>query len=161
MAGLGTIATTSIITKGLDCGPACAGVLTGHFSLYCDIVVVPPPNLGGGGGGYPRAAWNKFDSAQDFYQPVKDQYYEVPREEEANFFRKYVNVTLKINIGEIKVEKTYRVPEKRAHTTLRFFNLLNVTQERYKATITNLTNIINKAKIKFYNLRVIKRRDEE
>jgi hypothetical protein len=158
MAGLGTIATTAIITNGLDCGPACAGVLTGPFSLYCDVVVIPPPNLGGGGGGYPRAAWNKFDSVQDFYQPTVNQYYQVPRDKEANFFRKYINVTLKINIGELKVEKTYRVPEKRAHITINIFNLLNATQEKYKTTITNLKNVINKAKIKFYDLQVVKHR---
>lgn len=88
MAGLGTTATTAIITKGLTCGegplePCKTGIITSFFSLYCSEDITPPPSGGPAGGGpYPKDAWNKFNPGdiKNFYQPVKQDYYVVPRD---------------------------------------------------------------------------------
>ena len=151
----GSFATTTIITNGLHCGPACYGIITTHFSLYCGP---PPAKLSvEGGGPYPYDAWNKVPDIHSFYQETPEQFYEVPRDKEADFFRKHVNVTVKLNIKGINIEKVYRVPEKRKYTVVKLFNILNATQARMTASIKNLKAIINKAKISIRNLRVRKK----
>lgn len=153
---VGSIATTAVITNGLHCGPACKGIITTTFSLYCDVTAPPvvPPTPGGGGGPYPRDAWNKISNVNDFYTPTKEQFYEVPRDKEADYFRKQLTVTLKVSLGDIKVEKTYSVPEKRKNATVKFFNILNATQSRMNAQISKLKTVINRAKVTIRNIRV-------
>jgi len=148
----GNFTTTAIITKGLHCGPACQGIITTRFSLYCkEVVVTPPP--GGGGGPYPGPAWNKIDNIQQFYQPY-EQPYILPRDREAELLRKHTIVTLTIDIGNIHVEKTYRVADKRRGAVVKIFNLLDVTQSRLSASITGLKRIATRAKAFITNLKL-------
>lgn len=147
---VGTFATKAIITKGLHCGPACQGLITTRFSLYC---VEPTPPPGGGGGPYPGPAWNKVCDIQNFYQPV-EQPFIIPRDQEAELFRPGTIVTLRIDIGDIHVEKIYKVAPKRANTVVKIFNVLDVTQKRLNATITGLKRIAVRAKAFITNLRL-------
>ena len=157
----GSFATTSIITNGLHCGPACTGLITSRFSLYCDVVTIPPidpptpTGSGGGGGYYPGAVQNRV-TIQDFYQPTNDQYHEIPLDREADYLRKHINVTIKLALGDINIEKTYRVPDKRKGVVVRLFDVLNATQQQYNATITKLKVIVNKASITIRNLKARK-----
>lgn len=160
MAGLGTPATTSIITGGLDCTPACIGLITSKFSLYCTEIPPIPPGELSGGGPYPadQGAWNQVQDIQDFYQPVPDQDpFIVPRDDEADFFRKKVIVTIKMDMGPFKANKTYAVPEKRHGTILTVFNLMNVTRDRVAVVVKNIKRVVTKAKVAISNLRVKRR----
>lgn len=160
MAGLGTPATTAIITGGLDCTPACIGLITTRFSLYCtEETPVPPGNLGGGGP-YPadRGAWNQVQDIQDFYQPVKgEDPFIVPRDQEAEFFKKKVIVKIKMDLGPFKSDRTYAVPEKRQGAILNVFNMMNVTRDRIAIAVKNIKRVTSKAKVVVTNLRVKRR----
>lgn len=148
----GNFTTTAIITKGLHCGPACQGIITTRFSVYCKQKIVTPSG-GGGGGPYPGPAWNKFDSAQDIYTPVEPEVL-IPWEDLPDPLRKHVIVTLKIDIGDIHVEKIYKVAEKRRGAVVKIFNMLDVTQSRMSATITGLKRIAVRAKAFITNLKL-------
>lgn len=157
---VGSIATTAVITNGLHCGPACSGIITSTFSLYCNVATVPPvvpPDTGSGGGGgyYPGPVQNRVD-IQDFYTQTDQQYYQVPRDKEAEYFRKHVNVVVKIKLKDINIEKTYRVPEKRKYVIVKMFNVLNATQTRFVATVNNIKRIITKAEVIIRNIKVRK-----
>lgn len=154
MAGLGTFATTSIITGGLDCTPGCIGLITSRFSLFCQEL--PPPKDDGGGGPYPanKGAWNQVQDIGDFYKPVEEQPFIVPLDQEADYFRRNKQVVLKIKFAHIEVEKIYMVPEQRRKAIVTVFNLLDVTRLRVIATVAKLKKITNRAKIAITNLRV-------
>lgn len=159
----GSFATTSIITKGLHKGPACTGVITSRFSLYCNVappVVVPPPPSGGGGP-YPGSAWNKITDIHDFFTPTKEQVYEVPRDQEADYFRKNLTITLRVKLGDTNVEKVYSVPEKRVSSTVRVFNMMNATQARMAVTIRNVKRVVHRIKVNISRLRVVKQRNKD
>ena len=147
---MGNLTTTAIITKGLHCGPACKGIITSYFSLICKDA---PLQKNSGGGPYPGNAWNKINSIQDFYKPVEQQPYIIPRDKEAEYFRKYKIVELKIKLGKNVVEKTYRVPEQKAKTIISIINLTNSTIDRIKVTINNLKRVITQISVKVKNLR--------
>ena len=146
----GNFTTTAIITKGLHCGPACQGIITTRFSLYCKQVIIKPP---GGGGPYPGPAWNKIDDITQFYKKY-EQPVLVPQDQEAELLRKHTIVTLSINIGSIHVEKTYKVADKRRNVVVKIFNLLDVTQSRFSSTISGLKRIATRAKAFITNLKL-------
>lgn len=161
---VGSFATTSIITKGLHKGPACTGVIMSRFSLYCNIappVVIPSPPKGGGGGQYPGSAWNKITNIHDFFKPTKEQLYDVPRDQEADYFRKNLTITLKVKLGDTSVEKIYKVPEKRVSSTVRVFNMMNATQARMVATIRNMRRVVHRIKVNIRGLRLTKQRNKD
>ena len=152
---LGNFTTTAIITKGLHCGPACRGLITTNFSLFCEIGIT---NSGGGGGGgpYPGPAWNRFDSAQEIYTPVDtgEEQLLIPRNQEADFLRRHTIVTLKLDIGDIHLEKIYKVADKRRGAVIKIFNMLDVTQSRITASITGLKRIAVRAKAFITNVKL-------
>lgn len=163
MAGMGSIATTAIITGGLTGGhspvdPCKSGLITSPFSLYCRLLPKPVPPPGSGGGPYPGNAWNKFNPGQiqDFYKPVDptQQYYIVPRDQEANYFRRHKIVTMRIQLGDIVVEKEYAVPEKRARAVVKTLNLINATVANIKLTVSGIKRITSEAIVKIKNLRL-------
>lgn len=170
MAGLGNAATTAIITKGLSCSgggspapTACErGIITSFFSLVCTGVVppvppIPPEQVGDSGGGpYPGPAWNKFDSAADIFKPVEGELpYYVPLDKEADYFRRYQTITLRIKLGDNEIEKVYRVPEDRAKIVVKAIDVVNATRERISVTVTGIKNLITKAIVTIKNLRRI------
>ena len=164
MAGLGNLATTAIITKGLTRGhgplTACrSGIITSHFSLYCTGIVPPGvPSKGGGGGPYPRDAWNKYGPGdiQNFYKPVPDdqQFYHVPRDKEAEYFRRDTHVVLRVKIGDFQVEKEYAVAEKHEYMIVNVLNMLNVTRERIKVTFSGIKRITTRLVVAASKLRL-------
>lgn len=140
--------TTKIITGGLGVGfKACEGLITTHFSLYCLPVVPPVPPVGGGGGPYPGAAWNKVDNIQNFYQPVKDIY------DPDRTYKTKKQVIIKVDLGNIHMEKIYLVPIQRADALVAVFNVVNVTRARISAGVKNLRRVLHNIKISIYNLK--------
>lgn len=159
----GTFATTAVLTGGLTgvlptnktlCK---TGIITSAFSLYVDIPKVPKRHVGGGP--YPGTAHNKFapGEIQNFYQPVPQEYYIVPRDKEADFFRRYKVMTMKVQIGEKVYEKEYSVPEERADMVVSVLNFANTTIERVKATVTNIKTKTTQAVVKVKNFRLFKK----
>jgi len=162
MAGQGTLATTAIITKGLTGGhapldPCKSGLITTPFSLYC-TGIVPPPVGPGGGGPYPRDAWNKFNPGdiKNFYQPVPEEYYIIPRDQEERYFRRYRHIKITVKLGTFTTEKEFSVPEKRAKIVMKAFNVLEATKENIDLAITNIRRITSDIVVKVKNLRLKK-----
>ena len=160
MAGDGTLATTAIITGGLTCGhgpldPCKSGIITSAFSLYCTGEVPPPEPTGGGGGPYPCDAWNKLNPGeiQNFYQPVPEQYYIVPRDQEADYLRRYKPLTVTFKMGDITVEKIYQVPETRRKIVVKAFNLMDITRQQIGFTVSRVKKVAFGVKIRVSNFR--------
>ncbi len=166
MAGLGNIATTAIITKGLTgCGhgpvDACrTGLITSPFSLYCITVPTPPTDAATGGGSYPHDAWNKFNPGdiQNFYQPVppEQQYYVVPRDQEERYFRRHKIIKMKIQMGDIVVEKEYSVPESRAKMTVKALEVVDNTYKNMNVAVSNIKRLWTEAVVTVKNIRLKK-----
>lgn len=163
MAGLGTFATTAVITGGLtgvfpkDKNILRTGIITTPFSLYVDIP--KPPKRQIGGGPYPGAAINKFNPGeiQNFYQPVPEQYYIIPRDKEAEYFRRNKILTLKVQIGDKLYEKEYAVPEERADIVVNVLSVVNTTVDKIKATATNIKTKTTSAVLKVKNFKLFKK----
>lgn len=168
MAGLGGLATTAIITKGLTCGhgpldPCKTGLITTAFSLYCTSVPEPPEpkkQKDMGGGSYPRDAWNKFNPGdiQNFYQPVpaEQQYYVVPRDQEERYFRRHKIIKMRVKFGDIFIEKEYSVPEKRAKIVIKALSIVDVTAKNITVAVENIKRLTSEAVVKVKNLRLKK-----
>lgn len=147
MSGL---AFHKIITKGLHGGPACQGLITAHFSLYCEVITPPPPPpVTGGGGPYPGPAWNKVDGIQNFFKKVEVPYY-LPQQTD---FTKKKRIVLKVNIGKINVEKIYIAPAKHADILIKVFNVISSTKGVVSAAIHNLQNKTNSFNILIGNIK--------
>lgn len=164
MAGLGTVATTAIITKGLTgCGHGpltqCrSGLITTPFSLYCSVASEPTPHPGTGGGPYPRDAWNRFNPGdiKNFYQPVPEEYYIIPRDQEARYFRRYKPVKITVKLGDHVMEKEYNVPDSHSKMIVKAFNVLEVTKDRIEVMAANVRRVTSDIVVKVKNLRLKK-----
>ena len=150
MAGLGTYATTAIITKGLTCVPVAIcqrGLITTAFSLYCNDPEPPKRPTGGGGGGfYPRDAWNKFNPGdiQNFYKPVDmEQFYIVPRDQEAKYFRRFKIIKMAVKLGDYTFERDFSVPESKAHAVIKAAEVVNATFDNMKISASNIKHRLN------------------
>lgn len=139
-----------ILTGGLGYD-ACNGLITSKFNLWCGIEVVVIPPKSGGGGPYPGDAWNKFAPGEihNFYQPVpsEQQYYVVPRDQEARYFRRHKHVIIKFKMDSFTVEKEYSVPERRAKVVVSVLRLLNNTRERINVGVSHLHRITSNIKV--------------
>ncbi len=156
----GNFITTAIITKGLTCAPVdpCkSGIITTHFSLYCNEPPPPPEQPpAAGGGAYPYDAWNKFNPGeiQNFYQPVDmEQYYIVPRDQEAEFFRRRKVVKLEVKFGENVVTREFSLPEGQAPYVIKALSIANRTMDNMKVAVTSIKKKIHDIKISVSNLR--------
>jgi hypothetical protein len=143
-----------IIMKGLSCGKttACQSgtmITAGRFSLFC---VIPPPRSEPiGGGSRPMMP----GEISQLYQPVppQDQYYVVPRELEAEYFRKRVPVKILWRMGDKSIEKEYMVPEDKAHYIVNVAAAYNVTRERISAKLSGMKRLYTRATVKLTNFR--------
>lgn len=150
------LGVNGIIAKGLGCGTAGKGlIITTHFSLYCGE---PAAITGSGGGPYPHEAWNKVNSAQDFYQqvPPEQQPYYVPLEDEAKYFESRKIITLKFKIKDFEIEKEFSVSEKRANVIISISNLINSTKSRINMSIKNIKRTFNQIKVIVKNIHIKK-----
>jgi hypothetical protein len=155
MAGLGTFATTAIITKGLTCGGSTlckTGLITTHFSLYCSEPYVPPPPTSGGGGYYPHDAWNKFENGdiKDFYKPVEPQPLDTP-------YDPHKHITMKVKIGDNEYEKTWSIPENRAKPIVKALKFANSTMDNMNVTVNNVKKLTNDAIVKVKGFKLKKK----
>lgn len=160
---VGNAVTTAIITNGMTCNPSgtvCTnGMITTFFSLYCVEEPVKPVSSGGGGG-YMRDAWNKFNPGDihKFYKPVsqENQYYVVPRDQEAKYFQRHKIIVMKVKLGERTIEKEYSVPEKRANVILKVMNVMNATINNIQTSVSNIKRITSEAVVSVKNFRLKK-----
>ena len=152
---MSSLAATKIITKGLDCGSACDGLITTHFSLYCPSL---GPLVDSGGGPYPYPAWNRYEPGQiqDFYQPVEQDLI-VPRDQEAEYFRRKRIIVMKVNIGSFSFEKEYAVPIQRAKIIVSIINVINTTQERFQIAVNSIKRIVTAITIQVKKLRITRK----
>ena len=153
---MSTPAAQAIITKGLSCGrtTSCEGgtlVITGPFNLFC-LTAMPPRSMPIGGGSRPMQP----GEISQLYQPVPEewQYIQVPREKEAEYFRRRKNVVISVNLGKFKTTKEYLVPEEKAKIMFNIVNALNVTRERMSVRVTNMKRIYTKAIVKLTSFRI-------
>jgi hypothetical protein len=145
MAGL---VTTRIITGGLGVNvKACEGLITTHFSLYC-LPLERPPQHFDRGGPYPGKAWNKVDAISNFWKPVEQDLYDPNR-----VYKTKKQVVIRVDLGNIHVEKIYVVPIQRADSLVAVLNVLNVTRAKMSAGIKNLHRVLHKIKVSIYNLK--------
>lgn len=147
---MGNLVTTAIITKGLYNGPACVGIVTTHFSLLCKSLPRPKDT---GGGPYPHVgAHNQIPNIQNFYHPVEDQPFLVPKDQEADYFRKFKAVELRIKFGEKEVVKEYRIPTNRAKYVVAVINLLNSTRDKIQVAVSGLKRLKHNIVVRVQNL---------
>lgn len=144
------IAGQRIITMGLGIGvPACEGIITTHFSLLCrDITPPVVPPTGGGGGPYPGDAWNKFDSAEDIFQPVDKDIYDIE-----DTYRVKQEVVIRVEFKNFHMEKTYLIPKHRAHIVIKAINIMNTTKSRISAGVKNLRRVLHNIKVSVTGIR--------
>lgn len=163
MAGLGD-AAQAIITKGLSCGKttACENgtmLTAGPFTLFCVNPVVAG-GAGGGGGYYPKTVTRPLQPGeiQHLYQPVpdKEQFYIVPREQEAEYLRRFLPVRIEIKIGKKTIEKQYMVPQDKARVLFNIVEVVNATKDRMKVMMSGMKRITTQAIVKVTNFRLRK-----
>ncbi len=161
MAGIGN-AAQAIITKGLSCGKttACENgtmLTAGPFTLFC-VNPVTPREGGGGGGFYPKAVTRPLQPGeiQHLYQPVpdKEQFYIVPREQEAEYLRRFLPVRIEVKIGSKTVEKMYMVPQDKAQVLFNIVSMVNATKDRMKVIASSMKRITTKAIVTITNFRL-------
>jgi len=140
------LAGKKIITHGLGVNyKACQGIITTHFSLYC-VPVQPPP--AGGGGPYPGAAWNKFDSAQDIFQPVDQDRYDPEK-----LYKIKQRVVIRVDFKNFHTEKIYLVPIERARIIIKVCNMFNVTRAMINVSVKKVQRVLHNIKVTVFNLR--------
>lgn len=145
-------AAHAIITKGLTCGQTTAceygtSMTAGPFTLYC-INPFPIPGSGGpgAGGSYVTRPLQPGEIAQ-LYQPLPDwqQYYIVPRDQEAEYLRRFLPVMITMKFGNVEVEKQYMVPTERARAIFKSVSVVNATRDRMSAAVHNLKRVTTRA----------------
>ncbi len=146
------IAGQRIITMGMGVNvKACEGLITTHFSLLCrdiDIPPVEPPVHGGGGGPYPGDAWNKFDRAEDIFQPVDKDIYDVE-----DTYRVKKEVVIRVEFNNFHMEKTFLIPKERAHIAIKAIRIMNTTKARISAGVKNLRRVLHNIKVSVTGIR--------
>lgn len=150
-------AAHAIITKGLTCGQttACENgtmLTAGPFTLFCVNPAVDPV---GGGGGYTPYVTRPLQPGEiaQLYQPLPDhqQYYVVPREQEAEYLRRFLPVMITMKFGNVEVEKQYVVPQARARVIFNTVSVVNATRDRMYASVRNLKRVATRAVVTVTN----------
>ena len=145
-------AAHAIITKGLTCGQTTAcefgtSITAGPFTLYC----INPAPIGGGGpggaGGSYVARPLQPGEIHHLYQPLPDwqQYYIVPRDQEAEYLKRFLPVMITMKFGNVDVEKQYMVPTERARAIFKSVSVVNATRDRISASAGNLKRVAIRA----------------
>lgn len=145
-------AAHAIITKGLTCGrtTACENgtmLTAGPFTLFCINPAVKP---GGGGGGYmPNHVTRPLQPGEiaQLYQLVPDhqQFYVVPRDQEAEYFRQFLPVMITMSFGGVNVEKQYMVPRATSRAIFKSVSVMNATRDRMSVMVKGLKRLASRA----------------
>ena len=159
MAGLGTAATTLITTKGLFIGDGITSGLefgasiTPFFRLWINVSTPPPPVYQGGSNGGSKPLLP--GQIQHLYKPVPahQQYYVVPRDQEANFFNRNKVFTINMVFNNNTYMKQIEISDQRARTVFKVLNLANMTKDKINVVASGLKNVANRANISIRNLR--------
>lgn len=167
MAGLGTKATTLIITKGLATAATIgagntiltfgAGI-TPFFRLYIEHAPPPPPvnNYVAAAGsrvyqpGEYAASWKPVDPTTG--QTTEEPWFIVPRDKENQFFNKSKIVKIEIVFGNKKMEKIYSVNENKAKTIIEIANVINATKQRVSVAVSGVKRVASTALVEVRNL---------
>ena len=156
---MGSLAAQKIITKGLDCGEACPGLIQSHFGLFC-LGVFPDRDEGSGGGPYPYPAWNRLEPGEiaNFFQEIEvDGELIVPLDQEAEYFRKKQIIIVKVGMKGLEFEKAYAVPKDRAKILIKVINVLNNTKERISFVVNSVKSLVSKAVIRVKKVRITRK----
>lgn len=165
MAGLGNITTTLIITNGLfvsDVVPPGFSALTlgagiGSFTLVL-YEAAPSEN-------YVAAVGSRVYQPGEFANSLKlidpntglatdEPWHVIPRDQEAEYFRKKKIVTVKLVWNKQEYERTYVVTESRARMVLEVINFANKTKHQWSVAISNVKRVITDATVIIRKLRV-------
>jgi hypothetical protein len=151
-------AAHAIITKGLTCGQTTAceygtSITAGPFTLYCINVDGPVGGGPGGAGGSYVTRPLQPGEIHQLYQPLPDwqQYYVVPRDQEAEYLRRFLPVMIQMKFGNVEVEKQYMVPTEKARAIFKSVSVLNATRDRMSASAGNLKRVATRAIITVRN----------
>lgn len=163
MAGLGTAATTLITTRGLwiDDGITSAlefgAGITPWFRLWISELPKANPYVAAAGS-YPLLP----GEIQNLYKelPAEQQYYVIPRDQEAKYFQRNKLINLHFSIAGKEVEKTFVVSENRARMAFKVINLMNDTKKRTHVYIKNIKRVATTAKASVRNLRLARKGDK-
>lgn len=167
----GSLATTLIITKGLPCQDlpvdeqicSFGAGITPWFSLYCKIIkepVIPPEKPAEGPlnvGSIPLMPGEIHHLYREL--PQSQQYYIVPRDQEANYFASYNNITLKVKMGGSETEKIFRVKNSQTKHIVTVLSLINVTKNLIVTSIKNVKKISTSGYISIKN--IVLRKDKK
>ena len=82
-----------------------------------------------------------------------DQYYIVPRDQEAEFFRRRKVVKLEVKLGDNVVTREFSLPKGQAPYVIKALTITNATFTNMKVAITNLKKKIHDITISVSNLR--------
>lgn len=165
MSGLGSAATTLIITKGLFIGDNIASVLefgaaiTPWFGLYVSGPLVSP--------NYVAAVGSRVyapGEIANLYQPIDpntglktNEPFLVPMDKEAEYFQKNKVITLKINFAGKQFESQYAVPENRARKLVEVMNFINSTRNKINVAINGFKRVASVAIVEARNFRLIRK----
>ncbi len=164
MSGLGTAATTLITTRGLFIADGITSALefgagiTPWFRLWLGSYT-PVLRQGTGGG---SRVYEPGEIA-NLYKPIdpetgkrieEAEYYVVPRDKEADYFRKTKTVYVRFNFAGKEVERIYAINEDQAKILIEVINFANVTKERVSAAISGIKHVATEAIVKVGKLRV-------
>ena len=155
---MSSLAIQAIITKGLTCGAttACQSgtvIMTGPWQLFCltsmpEPVILPPGAAGG-------KTLQPGEIAR-LYQPVPDewQYIQIPRDKEAEYFRKRKVVKVEFNFKSINITKEYSIPEEKAKIIYKLANMYNVTRDRITVGGSFIKRLYTTARVRVTGFRI-------
>jgi len=159
LAGLGTAASTLITTKGLFINDGITSALqfgagiTPFFRLWINLSTPPPPPYAAGSNGGSKPLLP--GQIQHLYKvlPQEQQYYVVPRDQEANFFSRNKVFTINMVFNNNTYMKQIEISDQRARTVFKVLNFANMTKDRINVVASGLKNVANRANISIRNLR--------
>jgi hypothetical protein len=145
-----SLAASRIITKGLG-GRACDGIITTHFSLYCESrPIVIDRGSGGIGGGTP----SKFSPVAN---PTVNNDNPMPynidrdRDEDEGPGRQHL-IIMRMKIGKQHFRREYTVPEARQQKVAKVLKVVNRTKDKVNVAVHNVRNTLKEAAEALKNL---------
>lgn len=77
----------------------------------------------------------------------------VPRDQEANYLRRYKKVTITMKFGDFMTEREFMVPETQRKIIVETFNLLDVTSQKIKLMVEGVKRVAGGLNVKIRNFR--------
>ncbi len=78
----------------------------------------------------------------------------VPRDQEANYLRRYKKLKITLKFADFVAEREYMVPESRRRVIVETFNLMDVTQQKIKLMVEGFRRVAGGVSVKIRNFRL-------